>query len=451
MEPLLGHTAGLPTQSVTTKYRQKITQNITDELHSPAFRKAAKKDPLAQHRDRKLTLANLICIIVTFKTAIQRELDTFFKALSNSEFNIRQVTKGAFSQARAKLNPWAFQRLNQIATDTFYAEAEYHTWQGFRLLAVDGTRLVLPNHPTIIDHFGQHQFGPNADSPKSLALASVLYDVLNLISIDGQIDRYDSDERTLLLQHMDKLKKGDLLLLDRGYPCFWLLFLLQAKGIAFCVRLKENWWTQVNSFTKSDLQEQLVWFDLPKKDLDKLAEYPLYQHRRIQCRLVKVVLETGETEVLCTSLLDSNAYPVAVFGPLYHYRWQEEEAYKLFKCRAEVENFSGKTALAIQQDFFAKLFLMTLCAAYAHPIEARVRQEYQVDAERQFAQQINRTHALSVTQHLVIGVFLKNQFKKAIAAFDTLVFQTRELIRPHRKEPRKHKPKKQYHMAYKRL
>ena len=217
MEPLLGHTAGLPTQSVTTKYRQKITQNITDELHSPAFRKAAKKDPLAQHRDRKLTLANLICIIVTFKTAIQRELDTFFKALSNSEFNIRQVTKGAFSQARAKLNPWAFQRLNQIATDTFYAEAEYHTWQGFRLLAVDGTRLVLPNHPTIIDHFGQHQFGPNADSPKSLALASVFYDVLNLISIDGQIDRYDSDERTLLLQHMDKLKKGDLLLLDRGY------------------------------------------------------------------------------------------------------------------------------------------------------------------------------------------------------------------------------------------
>ena len=38
-----------------------------------------------------------------------------------------------------------------------------------------------------------------------------------LVSIDGQIDRYDSDERTLLLQHMDKLKKGDLLLLDRGY------------------------------------------------------------------------------------------------------------------------------------------------------------------------------------------------------------------------------------------
>ena len=79
-----------------------------------------------------------------------------------------------------------------------------------------------------------------------------------------------------------------------------------------------------------------------------------------------------------------------------------EEAYKLFKCRAEIENFSGKTALAVQQAFFAKLFLMTLCAAYAHPIEARVRQEYLVDkqrnaAQRKFAQKINHTHALSLT------------------------------------------------------
>ena len=160
-----------------------------DELQSPAFRVAAKNDPEAPHRDRKLTLLNQILIILNFKTAIQRELDAFVKAVSKSEFNIRQVSKGAFCQARAKLNPWAFQRLNQIAVDTSYAQSAYHTWQGFRLLAVDGTRLSLPNHPTIIDHFGQHQFGPNADSPKSLALASLLYDVLNLISIDGQIDR----------------------------------------------------------------------------------------------------------------------------------------------------------------------------------------------------------------------------------------------------------------------
>jgi hypothetical protein len=41
-----------------------------------------------------------------FKSAIQRDLDCFFKDLLNEDFNIRKVTKSAFTKARAKLNPW---------------------------------------------------------------------------------------------------------------------------------------------------------------------------------------------------------------------------------------------------------------------------------------------------------------------------------------------------------
>ena len=118
-------------------------------------------------------------MIINFKSSIQRELDSFFKALSKSDFKIREVTKGAFSQARAKLNPWAFQRLNQVAVNRFYQSADFYLWGGMRVLAVDGTRLVLPNHPSVIKEFGQQQFGPKTDSPRSLAMGSMLYDVLN--------------------------------------------------------------------------------------------------------------------------------------------------------------------------------------------------------------------------------------------------------------------------------
>jgi alpha-L-fucosidase len=107
-------------------------------------------------------------MIINFKSSIQRELDGFFKAISKSDFKIREVTKGAFSQARAKLNPWAFKRLNEVVVNSFYEGAEYYTWYGMRTLSVDGTRLVLPNHPSVIEEFGQHNFGPNADSPRSL-------------------------------------------------------------------------------------------------------------------------------------------------------------------------------------------------------------------------------------------------------------------------------------------
>ncbi len=206
---------------------------------------------------------------MNFKTSIQRELDNFFKEVTDSDFNIRHVTKGAFSKARQLLDPYAFIRLNQIAVDTFYETASYDKWLGHRLLSCDGSRLVLPNHPTVVEEFGQHKFGPKADSLRSLALCSTLYDALNYVTIDAQIDKYASSERDLLVKHLDKVKKGDLLLLDRGYPCIWLLYLLQAKGVEFCVRMKDDWWTEVNEFYKSDEDEKIVEFNLPKKDYEK--------------------------------------------------------------------------------------------------------------------------------------------------------------------------------------
>jgi hypothetical protein len=388
---------------------------------------------------------------MNFKSSIQRELDNFYKAITRSDFKIREATKGALTQARAKLNPWAFIRLNEVASDTFYSESGYYVWHGMRTLAVDGTRLVLPNHPTIVEEFGQHEFGPKADSKRSLAMASMLYDVLNQITIDAQLAPYSSSERDLLNKHMDKIKSGDLLLLDRGYPCFWLLFLLKARGIEFCVRLKENWWLKVKDFTDSNEKERIVTFTLPKKDRKKLSGFPHMQDAEITCRLIKIELPTGEKEILCTSLIDTNKYLHNEFELLYHYRWNEEEAYKLLKSRIELENFSGKTANAIKQDFHAKVFLMTLCAAYAHPIEERVTEEYKADQYRKYDQKINRTNAISMTQDILISVFIRKQFTKAIEAFDLLVASTREVIRPDRKIPRNHRPKKPYSMNYKRL
>ena len=41
-----------------------------------------------------------------------------------------------------------------------------------------------------------------------------------------------------------------------------------------------------------------------------------------------------------------------------------------------MEAFTGKTAKAVKQDIFAKVFMMTLCAIYAFPIEQKVKKEY---------------------------------------------------------------------------
>ncbi len=388
---------------------------------------------------------------MSIKTALQRDLDRFYKALNNTDYNIREVTKGAFTQARAKLNPWAFERLNEVAVNTFYDEAEYYVWNGFRTLAVDGTRLMLPRHKTTVEEFGEHGFGPKADSKRVMAMGSMLYDVLNHLTMDAQLGSYAGSERDLSVKHLEKTEVGDLLLLDRGYPCFWLLFLLRAKGVEFCVRMKADWWLSVKDFLESSDTERVVSFELPKKDRDKLTDYPELWNTRQSFRLIKVGLESGDVEILCTSLLDTEKYVYEHFEELYHLRWNEEEAYKILKSRADLEDFSGKTARAVRQDFHVKIFSLTMCAALSHPIEEKVRAEFKADKTRKFDQQINRTHALASLSDMFIPMFLKRKLGRLLKVFDDLVYRTREIIRPGRSNPRNHRPKRQYHMNYKKL
>lgn len=391
------------------------------------------------------------------RSALQRGLDDFYRKINSGDYSIREVTKGAFSTARNKLNEWGFERLNEVCVDFFYARAPYYKWKNFRLLAVDGSRLQLPNHKTIKEEFGEILTGRNGDTPRSMATCSMLYDVLNQVTLDARIGPYKNTskkkagELALLEEHLPKLQSGDLVLLDRGYPSLLLFFKLVTKGVDFCVRMKGSWWNQVRSFRESGLAEQLVTFELPKTEVKKLAKYADSVPDKITCRLIRVELDTGEIEILCTTLTDTEIHPHQEFKELYHLRWNEEEAYKLLKNRAEVERFTGKTAKAVKQDFLAKVFLMSLMAAYAHPIEEKVRAEYKADKNRKHDQKINRTNALAMTRDILVGLFSKRDYPGAFNAFDQIVSTTREIIRPNRKNPRKHRPKKPYAMNHRPL
>ncbi|HBL77294.1 MAG: hypothetical protein A2W90_22010 [Bacteroidetes bacterium GWF2_42_66] len=98
------------------------------------------------------------------------------------------------------------------------------------------------------------------------------------------------------MEHLNKINSGNLLLLGRGYPCVWLLFLLKAKAIEFCVHLKEDWWLKVKDFTESPEKERIVTFTLPKKDRNKLKDFPQMQDTEITCRLIKVELKNGSCQ-----------------------------------------------------------------------------------------------------------------------------------------------------------
>ena len=76
------------------------------------------------------------------------------------------------------------------------------------------------------------------------------------------------NERQMLFQHLDLLTSDDVLLIDRGYPCRWLVRLLNQRGIGFCMRVEKagnSGFSCVRNFLGSGLQEQIVTLPAPSK------------------------------------------------------------------------------------------------------------------------------------------------------------------------------------------
>lgn len=383
------------------------------------------------------------------KKSYQIEIDQFCKSLLNEDYDIREVTKGALTQARAKLNPWAFQRLSEVTVNTFYTHSPYTVWQGLRVLGVDGTRVKLPNSKDIGEEFGVHKVGRNADSPVSLATASMVYDLLNNIPIDSHIGPWSKSESEFLFeQHMKVFKEGDFLIGDRGYPSMKLMTELLQKNIQFCFRMKENWWKPVREFRASSKRQMVISLDISKKIRKELKLGD--DCKQLKVRLIKIELEGGEVEILCTSLTDSKKYQYKEFKELYHLRWGIEEAYKLLKNRIEVEAFTGKTANSVYQDYYAKVLMMTLCAVISYPIAEKVKEECQKEKTgNKHDQQINKTFALGATKTNLIKLFFNRTINKVIEGIDLVIQKTKEIIRPNRKFERKHKQKRLHHVNYK--
>jgi hypothetical protein len=348
------------------------------------------------------------------------------------------------------LKPEAFVELNQVGLKSFYNNAPWRGWQGLRLLAIDGSTAVLPKHESITKEFGTTNFGPYADSPRSVARMSVLYDVLNLTVLDGQIDKYDQSEREMSRKHFEVVEPGkDLLLFDRGYPSLGLMFEMQAKGIDYLIRMRDDWWLEVRKMIAEGVKDKEVTFILPANEEDLLKKYNTTDNK-IKCRLVCVSLPEGSTEVLCTSITSKEILPYECFGELYHYRWNIEEGYKLFKCRLQLEAFSGKTATAVKQDFFAKIFTMTTTAVLAFPVDEKIKKEYETNT-RKHPNKVNRTNALSMVKEIAAKVFIDKMISPAIEAFDKILKATTEIVRPNRKFQRKKIKKKPPSMNYKQL
>jgi len=304
----------------------KLIEKIENIIDSPVFQARHKESPKDFIRKSSLSFKNLVAFFANLnKGSYETELKAFYKTINNHEVASPEVTKGAVTKARKKLKPSAFIELNEKTVHEYENEAPLKTWNGMRLVGVDGSTATVPDEPEIKDHFGIWK-GTHGD-PCPKARVSQMFDVQNRITLDAIIKPKSEGERELAADHFLKLMPSDLVLLDRGYPAVWLFILILSLGANFCVRVKISQWKAVMKFFRSGKKEKIVKLPMSYLSIRKCKEMGLGLEA-IKVRLIRVELPSGETEILVTSLLDKEKFAHDVFTELYHMRWPVEEDYK---------------------------------------------------------------------------------------------------------------------------
>ena len=330
------------------------------------------------------------------KQSGQTELDQFFQHVEPRTFH-QTPSQSALTQARSKLSSLAFKDLNHQLVEHLYTQAKrLKHWKKFRVCAIDGSMIRLPKSDHIVDNFTTHK-GMNTIEGCPMALCSVFYDVLNRIVIDSTIEPIHTSERACAIEHLHYSTDNDLVLYDRGYGGFPLYAYHRQANKKFCARVKANQLKIAQSFVESGAKQQIVTLEPSKYSMDQCKKYEV-DYSPIKLRLIRVELES-EVEVLITNLMDEKTYPARCFKSLYFLRWGIEENYKRLKQWLEITNFSGKTALSIQQDFFAKILACNLTEIHCWAAQRKVNKRNQ---NKKLDYQVNFAQTTSKMKHSLV-------------------------------------------------
>ncbi|HEY9220322.1 MAG TPA: IS4 family transposase [Lutibacter sp.] len=386
-------------------------------------------------RNRTLTFNRTILMLLNMpKRSLAIEVREFFELIADNSIT---CTKSAFSSQRIKLKPLFFELWNKLLVDCFhhYYGEKVKKWNNFLLIGVDGSTAYLFNKEEVRDYFGVQE---NQFTQTPIARVMKFYDVLNKITIFSKICPIKISEQTIVADHIEKLPENSLSIYDRGFPGFALMYLHinQERPRHFVMRSKTGFNEQVKAFMNSAENDIIVEMFPKDKAIKKLYQYGYCVTKKtsIKVRMVKVVLNTGEIEVLLTNLYDQDIYKTACFKDLYYMRWGVETSYGADKNAQQLEQFSGHTVCSIKQDFYALIFVANLQSLIEKQCEPFLEK---INKKRVHNYKINKNISIGSMKNKIVKLFLTEDPEGILLYLQNLFEQHIEPIRPNRSYSRK--------------
>ncbi len=354
---------------------------------------------------------------------------------------LSSLTGSAFSQARKKLHHTVFRELNNRCIVPVFYEGTYNVWDGLRILAVDGSKIRLPLETETEKEFGRKRSANSANKPYySEALASVLYDVGNRIVLGSFLEPIQVGERELARRHLDVLDKNeDLVIYDRGYMGYLLFALHIQRQILFLCRCQKSSYLEVRELFEKDCAVSSKTITItPSKEARRNMQLWGIKDKKLKesitVRFVRVVLKTGEIEVLATTLLDEEKYPNEIFADLYNERWGAETYYDIIKNRLECEHFSGKSAESVRQDFFSTIFLTNLESI----VSKRPEDVLGGKTGNRYPQKVNKNVSFNALKYKAYELLASDEdIETTLERLERLFLMNPTIVRKERAPPRK--------------
>ena len=345
-----------------------IISTVKKRIHSDEFREKYRIGNCFT-RIRKLTMGIVMMFLLcSKKKSLPNEIDDFLNSFGQAITKligkpVVSFTKQAISKARKGIHLDAFYWLLDVSVSTFFkCEPSYDLWHGLHLFAIDGTDVQLPMVKQCVKTFGSQRLRNSSEFP--FGKGSYLYSVSTRLVVDALLETSKYSERELAMRHMDRFRKLDIsaksvVLMDRGYYSRELCEFLSNSNLFYVFRLKNNL-KFLKAFKTS--KKRTVVIDL-NDNLDT--------DEKLLVRILRFRLKTGEYEYLATNLFDRK-FTIEVFKELYFQRWQIETKIKQVKSRFQLENFSGYSEEAIDQDFLIAVFYSNLLEILRSEVDKQI-------------------------------------------------------------------------------
>ena len=377
-----------------------------------------------------------------------RKVEAWWRRAQGEAFTGMSASSSAYCQARARLDLQPLELIcAQLAWNLARGVLEEERPLGKRpIKIVDGTMLSMPDTPenqAVWPQSSSQQPGLGFPAMKLVGVFSLESGAL-LESATGSLRDHES---TLFRRLWGKLKRGDIVLGDRGFCSYLNLAALSQRGIDGVMRLHQARPLDFRAGKRLGFDDRLVTWSRPAQGPEGMSQQEFAAlPGTLAVRLIRLRVSAAgfrtRTVVLATTLTDPVAYPADTLRALYAQRWQVEghffqikELLALDVLRCESPHMIEREVIMHQIAYNLVRALMQR-AAHGHGVPlGRVSFKGSLDALRQWSAVIAAAGAHPKKQAALIEELL------AVIARDPVP------ARPGRSEPRAKKRRpKNYHL-----